>query len=154
MEWCHRTAMVLWSRFKDQEATGGGVSVAQRVGMYRMWYEIQSEILSYKRGRMSLTLSIAGNALWWLTIHTKKYIKLGDIDGDTAAFLISSIDLYSGHPYSNSYMNNYLIRTAKTWRKLSTKASNMHVHWVWVIFFLPWIYIWGQIVTLWETFSC
>lgn len=44
--------------FKDQEATGGVVSVAQRVGMYRIGYAIQSETLSYKSGRTSLTLSI------------------------------------------------------------------------------------------------
>lgn len=49
--------------FKDQEATGGGVSVAQRLGMFRIWYEIQSEVLTYKGREMSLTLSITGAAL-------------------------------------------------------------------------------------------
>ena len=45
--------------FKDQEATGGAVSVAPRVGMYRICYEIQSET-SCKSREMSLSLSIAG----------------------------------------------------------------------------------------------
>lgn len=38
------------------------------------------------------------------TIHEKKYIKLGDIDGDIDALLTSSIDIYSSNPYSNSYI--------------------------------------------------
>ncbi len=91
--------------FKDQEATGGGVSVAQRVGMYRIGYEIQSETLSYKSGRTSLTLSITGVTIVTHTIHEKKYFKLGDIDGDADALLTSSTDLYSSNPYSNSYIH-------------------------------------------------
>lgn len=32
--------------FKDQEATGGGVSVVPRVGMYSMCYKIQSKTMA------------------------------------------------------------------------------------------------------------
>lgn len=46
--------------FKDQEATGGGVSVVPRVGMYSMCDKIQSKT-SGDGGGMSLSLSTAGN---------------------------------------------------------------------------------------------
>lgn len=75
---------------KDQEATGGGVSVAQKVSMYRIWYKIQSEI--YRRNH---TL---------MTHMTLKYVKLGDIDGDTDALLILLIGIYYGNTYSDYYI--------------------------------------------------
>ena len=60
-QWCHhRTAEGLVISFKDQEATGGGVSVVPRVGMYSMCDKIQSKT-SGDGGGMSLSLSTAGN---------------------------------------------------------------------------------------------